>query len=59
MNALLDDPFLVHLSPGTYTISARDFGHQPQAMVKTALLALSDSGQHPVFDWTIDGQPVW
>ncbi|GAB3737243.1 COG1470 family protein [Spirosoma lituiforme] len=54
-SALPDGSFSVHLSPGNYTIRVRDFGRQPQATVKTVAFTLTESGQYPVFDWTIDG----
>lgn len=52
---LPDGSFSVHLSPGNYTIVVRDSGRQPQTTVKTMAFTLSESGQYPVFDWTIDG----
>ncbi len=52
---LPDGSFSVHLSPGSYTLLVQDNGRQPQAIVKTASFVLSDTGQYPVFEWTIDG----
>lgn len=46
--------FAVHLSPGTYTILVRDYGRQQQATVKTTAFTLTETGDHPVFDWTVD-----
>gem|GEM_PF-3398594 len=47
--------FSVHLSPGTYTLLLQDYGRQPHTTVKTASFTLSDTGQYPAIDWTIDG----
>jgi hypothetical protein len=52
---LPDGSFAVHLSPGNYTITIRDYGRQPQTTLKTVTFTLSESGQYPVFDWIIDG----
>ncbi|NEU65538.1 hypothetical protein [Spirosoma agri] len=52
---LPDGSFSVHLQPGTYTLLVRDYGRQPQAIVKTTSFTVSETGQYPALDWTIDG----
>lgn len=52
---LPDGTFSVHLSPGVYTILVHDYGRQVQATVKITSFTLSLTGEHPVFDWPVDG----
>lgn len=55
VNPLPDGSFVLHLLSGKYTLYVRDYGRETRATVKTASFTLSETGQHPVFDWTIDG----
>ena len=50
-----DGTFSMHLSPGTYTLQLHDYGRQPYATVKTVSFVLSNTGQYPDMDWTVDG----
>ena len=52
---LPDGSFAVHLTSGEYTVLVRDYGRQPQVPVKTIPFTLTSTGQHPVFNWLVDG----
>ncbi|QJD80981.1 COG1470 family protein [Spirosoma rhododendri] len=52
---LPDGTFSVHLSPGTYTLLLHDYGRQPHTTVKALSLTVSNTGQYPAIDWTVDG----
>ncbi|NID10980.1 hypothetical protein [Fibrivirga algicola] len=52
---LPDGTFSVHLSPGPYTILVHDYARQVQATLKTTAIILSQTGEHPPLDWTVDG----
>lgn len=52
---LSNGTFSLHLPPGNYTLYLRDYSRQPQVVLKTVDFNLSETGQHPVFDWTVAG----
>ncbi|GAB4033937.1 hypothetical protein [Spirosoma gilvum] len=49
-----DGSFAVHIPPGSYTMTLTDQGRQPQAVVKKITFTLTEDGQYPTFDWTVD-----
>jgi hypothetical protein len=52
---LPDGSFVVHLPSGSYTLYLRDYGRQPQSTVKVVPFTVTQTGQHPVFNWVVDG----
>ncbi|GAB4015233.1 hypothetical protein GCM10028773_04540 [Spirosoma koreense] len=52
---LPDGTFSVHLSPGNYQLQVHDYGRQPHVTAKATTFTLTETGQYPVFDWTVDG----
>ena len=50
-----DGAFSLRLSPGTYTLLVRNYGRQSRETLKTIEFNLTETGQHPIFDWTFDG----
>lgn len=55
VSPLPDGSFSVHLTSGNYTVLVRDYGRQPQVSVKTIPFTLTQTGQHPTFNWVVDG----
>lgn len=53
-NPMPDGSFSLHLPSGNYTMHVRDYGPQTHTTVKTSSFTLTETGQHPVFDWTVN-----
>ncbi|GAB3921960.1 hypothetical protein [Larkinella terrae] len=51
---LPDGGFVFHMPPGDYTLRVHDYARLGQTVVQTVPFKLSQSGQHPELDLTID-----